>query len=139
MGDWIMLTTIDKSNYLKGLLIVARIDNSLIDKEKDYIRNVATKLGFSKDFYEEVLKNLMINENISDNPLSFSSSAITEIFIDEALNLAYADRDVSQPELEWLKKTAEMNGISNHRFQEIISIFLTTKQNEEIAKKSAIA
>ncbi|MBK7866459.1 MAG: hypothetical protein IPJ75_05425 [Ignavibacteriales bacterium] len=51
-----MLTTIDKSNYLKGLLIVARLDERLIDRERDQIRNVATRLGFSKDFYEETLK-----------------------------------------------------------------------------------
>ncbi|MCA0388731.1 MAG: hypothetical protein LCH52_09575 [Bacteroidetes bacterium] len=134
-----MLTQLDKSNYLKGLLIVARIDNSLIDKEKDIIRNVATKLGFSKDFYEEVIKNLMINENISDNPLSFSSAAITEVFIDEALNLAFSDNDLSRPEVDWLRKTAEMNGISNHRFSEILTNFTILKQKEIASKVSASA
>ncbi len=139
MGDRNMLTQLDKSNYLKGLLIVARIDNSLIDKEKDIIRNVATKLGFSKDFYEEVIKNLMINENISDNPLSFSSAAITEVFIDEALNLAFSDNDLSRPEVDWLRKTAEMNGISNHRFSEILTNFTILKQKEIASKVSASA
>ncbi|MBN8545958.1 MAG: hypothetical protein J0L60_07470 [Ignavibacteria bacterium] len=134
-----MLTQLDKSNYLKGLLIVARIDNSLIDQEKDIIRNVATKLGFSKDFYEEVIKNLMINENISDNPLMFSSAAITEVFIDEALNLAFSDNDLSGPEVDWLKKTAEMNGISNHRFSEILTNFTNLKQKEISSKVSASA
>lgn len=134
-----MLTQLDKSNYLKGLLIVARIDNSLIDQEKDIIRNVATKLGFSKDFYEEVIKNLMINENISDNPLMFSSAAITEVFIDEALNLAFSDNDLSGSEVDWLKKTAEMNGISNHRFSEILTNFTNLKQKEISSKVSASA
>lgn len=131
-----MLTTIDKSNYLKGLLIVARLDERLIDRERDQIRNVATKLGFSKDFYEETLKNLMINENISDNPLMFSSPAIAEIFLNEALSLAYADNDLSKVELDWLRKTAEINGIPGQKFTEFLASFQSFRQADSSRPKS---
>jgi hypothetical protein len=131
-----MLTTIDKSNYLKGLLIVARLDDRLIDRERDQIRNVATRLGFSKDFYEETLKNLMINENISDNPLMFSSPAIAEIFLNEALNLAYADNELSKVELDWLRKTAEINGISGQKFTEFLASFQSFLQTDISRQKT---
>ncbi|MBK6680632.1 MAG: TerB family tellurite resistance protein [Ignavibacteriales bacterium] len=131
-----MLTTIDKSNYLKGLLIVARLDDRLIDRERDQIRNVATRLGFSKDFYEETLKNLMINENISDNPLMFSSPAIAEIFLNEALNLAYADNELSKVELDWLRKTAEINGIPNQKFTEFLASFQSFLQTDISRQKT---
>lgn len=131
-----MLTTIDKSNYLKGLLIVARLDERLIDRERDQIRNVATRLGFSKDFYEETLKNLMINENISDNPLMFSSSAIAEIFLNEALNLAYADNELSKVELDWLRRTAEINGISSQKFTEFVASFQSFLQTDISRQKT---
>ncbi len=130
MGDQIVLTTLDKSNYLKGMLIVARLDNKLIEREKDVIRDVATRLGFSRDFYEEVLKNLMINENISDNPLMFSSPAITQIFLDEALKLAYIDSDLARAEIDWLRKTAEINGIAHNQFNDYVNDFLTRKKEE---------
>ena len=55
-----MFTLIDKSNYLKGLLILAKKDNQLRDSEKNIIRSVAQRLGFSKDFYEETLQNLKV-------------------------------------------------------------------------------
>lgn len=131
-----MLTTLDKSNYLKGLLIVARLDERLIDRERDQIRNVATRLGFSKDFYEDVLKNLMINENISDSPLMFSSPAIAEIFLNEALSLAYADNVLSPQELDWLRKTAEINGISSQKFTEFLASFQSFLQTDIPVQKS---
>lgn len=130
MGDLIVLTTLDKSNYLKGMLIVARLDNKLIEREKDVIRDVATRLGFSRDFYEEVLKNLMINENISDSPLMFSSPAITQIFLDEALKLAYIDSDLARAEIDWLRKTAEINGITYDQFNDYVNSFLASKKEE---------
>ncbi|KAA0253955.1 MAG: hypothetical protein EDM75_11365, partial [Chlorobiota bacterium] len=94
------------------------------------IRDVATRLGFSRDFYEEVLKNLMINENISDNPLMFSSPAITQIFLDEALKLAYIDSDLARAEIDWLRKTAEINGIAHNQFNDYVNDFLTRKKEE---------
>ncbi len=133
-----MLTTIDKSNYLKGMLIVARLDERLIDRERDHIRNVATRLGFSKDFYEETLKNLMINENISDSPLMFSSPAIAEIFLNEALKLAYADNVLSKAELDWLRKTAEINGIPSQKFTEFVASFQSFLQTD-ISKQTSIS
>lgn len=131
-----MLTTIDKSNYLKGLLIVARLDERLIDRERDQIRNVATRLGFSKDFYEETLKNLMINENISDNPLMFSSPAIAEIFLNEALSLAYSDNVLAKVELDWLRQTAELNGIPSQKFTEFLASFQSFRQIDITRQKS---
>jgi len=61
------------------------------------------------------------------------------VFIDEALNLAFSDNDLSRPEVDWLRKTAEMNGISNHRFSEILTNFTILKQKEIASKVSASA
>ena len=132
MGDQTVLTTLDKSNYLKGMLIVARLDYKLIEREKEIIRDVATRLGFSRDFYEDVLKNLMINENISDSPLMFSSPAITRIFLGEALQLACIDSELAPAEIDWLRKTAVLNQIDHDEFEKYVDDFLMRK-NEEAA------
>ncbi len=130
MGDQTVLTTLDKSNYLKGMLIVARLDYKLIEREKEIIRDVATRLGFSRDFYEDVLKNLMINENISDSPLMFSSPAITRIFLGEALKLACIDSELAPAEIDWLRKTAALNHIDQDEFEKYIDDFLMRKKEE---------
>ena len=41
---------IDRSNYLKGLLITAKVDKQLTDPEKKIIKEFSDKLGFSSDF-----------------------------------------------------------------------------------------
>ena len=56
------IPVIDKSNYLKGLLITARKDKILAESEKKIIRKIGERLGFSSDFYEETLNNLLRNK-----------------------------------------------------------------------------
>ena len=119
------LTLIDKSNYLKGLLVVAKKDNQLTEPEKKIIRNIALKLGFATDFYEDTLKGLLSNKYIGDSPIKFSDKKIAESFVADGLKLAFSDQMVSEKEIDWLKATAEENGIDSEWFSEKI------KKNKE--------
>ncbi len=112
------ISVIDKSNYLKGLLIVAKKDNQLAHSEKEMIRGIATRLGFAKDFYEDTLRNLLANKYITDSPVLFSDKKIAESFIKDGLTLAYSDNLVSENELQWLNNTAVENGISPEWLEE---------------------
>jgi hypothetical protein len=112
------ISVIDKSNYLKGLLIVAKKDNKLAHAEKEMIRGIATKLGFAKDFYEDTLRNLLSNQYISELPVVFSNKQIAESFIKDGFMLAYSDNAVSDIELQWLYYTALENGIDPEWFEE---------------------
>ena len=106
-----MLTILDKSNYLKGLLILARRNNKLVENEKKIIRDAAKRLGFSRDFYEETLQNLMNNDYILENPIKFSNQDIAKLFISEGLELAYSDNELCQKELNWIKDIVKANNI----------------------------
>ena len=53
---------IDKSSYLRGLLILAKKDNHLSEVEKEVILKAGKKLGFSTDFCEEILNTILDNE-----------------------------------------------------------------------------
>lgn len=90
---------------------MARQDNKLHIKEKEYIRKIAQELGFSKDFYEETLRDLLSNKYISLEPIKFSSKSIAEKFLEDGLKLARADRELHGEEIKWLSKVAEVNGI----------------------------
>lgn len=114
-----LLTVVDKSNYLRGLLILAKKDNRLIENEKKIIRDAAKRMGFSKDFYEETLRNLMNNNYILEKPIIFSNPEIAKLFISEGLELAFSDNELCVPELNWLKEIANANAIPDEWFSEV--------------------
>jgi len=123
------IPVIDKSNYLKGLLITARKDKQLTDPEKNIIKGIAEKLGFANDFYEETIRNLLTNKYIIEEPIKFSSKKIAESFVIDGLKLFYSDNMVEKGEIEWLKKTAIKNGINEKWFDEKLQTLKTNAGN----------
>ncbi len=113
----------DKSNYLKGLLIVAKKDKQLADSEKRIIRGIGEKLGFASDFYEDVLKDLLSNEYILEDPIKFSNIKIAKSFIDDGLKLAYSDNKISDVEIGWLIETARHNDIDDVWFNDKLEYY----------------
>ncbi len=102
---------IDRSNYLKGLLITAKIDKQLTNPEKKIIKQFSDKLGFSPDFCEEIINSLLANKYIKEEPIVFSNTEIARSFIEDGLNLALIDDRVDDLELNWLTATARANFI----------------------------
>lgn len=109
-------TLLDKSNYLKGLLIIARKDNQLAESEKSILKSIAEKLGFASDFYEETIKNLLVNEHINDEPIKFSNKKIASSFVSDGIKLAYSDKNIHDAEISWLKATAAENSLDEEWF-----------------------
>ncbi|HLG32086.1 MAG TPA: hypothetical protein VI362_03530 [Ignavibacteriaceae bacterium] len=103
---------IDRSNYLKGLLITAKKNQQLTEKEKEIIRKFSNRLGFSQDFFEEVINNLLINKYINEDPIKFSNIRIAISFIEDALRLTLADEIFSESEIQWLRETGKINSIA---------------------------
>ncbi len=112
----------DKSNYLRGLLIIAKKDKQLTESEKSIIRELAEKLGFAPDFYEETLRSLLANKYIKEEPVIFSDKKIAESFIEDGLKLASSGESFSSAELEWLHETAKLNTIDEDWFEDKIKI-----------------
>ena len=112
------ISNLDKSNYLKGLLIVAKKDNQLAEQEKKIIRHCAKKLGFALDFYEDTLRSLLANKYISEEPIIFDDKMIAESFITEGLNLAYSDNSIDGVEIDWLRSVAIKNNLSEKWFED---------------------
>ena len=102
----------DKSNYLKGLLIIAKKDNVLTEVEESIIKQLAKRLGFSESFYEEILQSLLSNDYLSEDPLKFSDEKLSHSFIIDGLMLAYSDSILDEREIDWLRQTADVNNIN---------------------------
>ena len=116
---------LDRSSYLKGLLITARKDNQLSETEIAIIKKIATRLGFSLDFFNETISNLLENKYITEEPIKFSKQNIAQSFIEDALKLALSDDSINENETVWLKDTAKENGLDkewvNKKMKEIQS------------------
>ncbi|MCG6914241.1 TerB family tellurite resistance protein [bacterium BMS3Abin03] len=108
----------DKSNYLKGLLIIAKRDNILSESEEEILKNLAKKLGFSTDFYEYTIQNLLTNEYLSEEPVEFSENNIAKSFIQDGLRLANSDNHLHEEEVNWLRQTALNNNLKPEWFDE---------------------
>jgi len=135
------ISVLDKSNYLKGLLVIAKKDNKLTEPEKKIIRNIAIQLGFATDFYEDTLKSLIVNKYILDDPIKFSKKKIAESFICDGLRLAYSDGPAPDSEMNWLKKIAGANEIEDKWFEEKTEHYKSSKHiflNSDFALYSII-
>jgi hypothetical protein len=127
--DIMELTQLDKSSYLKGLLIIVKKDERLTDFEKKFLKNIASKLGFASDFYESTIRSLLANKYIPENPIKFSEKTIAESFITDGIKLALKDNKLSDKELEWLMLTASENELSEDWFANKIN---KLKENKSI-------
>jgi hypothetical protein len=110
---------------LKGLLITARKDEQLTDSEKNMIRKLSERLGFSSDFFEETINSLLENKYIKDDPIVFSEQNIAKSFIEDGLRLSLIDETVSSVELDWLKQTASANSIDEKWVDDRLKEFKT--------------
>jgi hypothetical protein len=114
---------IDRSNYLKGLFITAKLDKELSQKEKDILKKISDKLGFASDFYNETVKSLLTNKYIKEEPITFSDKEIAKSFLQDAIQLACANNFVTEAEIKWLKNTAEVNQINNELIDKELKVF----------------
>jgi hypothetical protein len=106
----------DKSSYLKGLLILAKRDRVLTESEEQIIKDIASRLGFSSDFYEYTLQNLIENEFLTEEPVQFSDKKIAQSFILDGFRLAHSDSHLDDREIGWLLDTATKNNIDTEWF-----------------------
>ena len=110
----------DKSSYLKGLLILAKLDNVLSESEERIIKDIASRLGFSTDFYEYTLKNLLANEYLTEEPVQFSDKRVAISFIVDGIRLAKSDSHPDEREISWLRDTLNKNKLNIEWFNKIL-------------------
>lgn len=120
---------IDRSNYLKGLFITAKLDKELTEKEKDILKKISDKLGFATDFFQETVRSLLINKYIIEEPIVFSNLEIAQSFIKDAIKLACVNGVVTNAEIDWLKKTADINKINSNFVEKEFKSFRDTPRS----------
>jgi hypothetical protein len=117
------LSLIEKSNYFRALLVLSRRDRIIDDEEKDLLLRIGQILDFDKRFCEATINELLVNPNISRNPIVFTDERLKESFFHDALRVAFCDGNLHPAEYRWLRRTAHANGWTNQRLDSIIREF----------------
>ena len=112
------IALVDKSNYLRGLLILTRKDNNISKIQKSIILKAGKRLGFSSEFCEEILNTLLYNEFLCDEPIKFNSYAVAKSFIADGLKLTCSGKSIIDAELKWLMQAAKINSVGLEWFNE---------------------
>ena len=76
----------DRGKYLRGLLIMAKMDEDISEMDRTIIINTAKHLGYATDFYEGILNTVMRNKYIGNEPIMFNSTNLAKHFLKQ---LAY--------------------------------------------------
>ena len=108
----------DRGRYLRGLIIMVKMDEVISEMDRTIIINTAKHFGYATDFYEGILNTLMRNEYIGSEPILFDSTNLAKYFLIDAINLAGANKNLSTEKINWLKSTASMNLVDRNWFEE---------------------
>ncbi|MDP4175307.1 MAG: hypothetical protein Q8933_15135 [Bacteroidota bacterium] len=101
--------SIDESNYLRGLLLLAAVDGEVLPSEKKFIIEVGSSLGFEEEFCSEAIENIYYNKNVDRSIPRFQNKLLAKRFIEDGYKLASIDSHMSFEELMWLKKAETIN------------------------------
>jgi hypothetical protein len=104
---------LDRSNYVKGLLLLIGKDNRITDSERGFLHKIGGALSFDKKFIESAINELFDNEYLGNEPPVFSRKQYAEAFLRDAIQLTLVDNDLTDEEFDWLKSIAVANNISH--------------------------
>ncbi len=124
------ITVLDGVNYLKGLLLLIRKDRKITDSEIHLTRRIGKTLGFERAFCDNAINEILENKHIVDAPPEFSTKILTEKFVKDGFVLASSDNEIHPSEEEWLRSTAEKNGLDLARYRQVLEIATSNKRRD---------
>ncbi len=114
------ITLLDRSLYLKGLMLLIRKDQVIHNEEKALMMHIGRTLGFEEDFCEKAIEEILICKHVVDEPPHFSKPDIARCFIKDGLKVSLIDREANDHEIAWLKSVSRLNGIDERFVDENI-------------------
>ncbi len=119
-----MIDFFEKSQYLKGLLLLIKKDKKIEEAERNLMIKVGKILGFEKEFIESSIDNLLENKYITEEIPKFSSKIIAESFLLDGMKLSFSDNDFSPEEIEYLSEVAKQNGLEE-KYSSMLKSYLS--------------
>lgn len=123
----------DRSNYLKGMLILAKKKKNVGTTSEISIRHIIKILDFNKEVINGSIKAIMINKYLTEDPLEFSNYNIAKSFLKNCIHIAFSDGSLNFNQVEWMVSAAKKNNLSKQWiFLEIEEYFQKYKLNPEM-------
>ena len=129
---------LDRSNYVKALLLLIGKDKKITDRERDFVHKIGQTLSFDKKFIERAIDELFENKYLGNEPPVFSQKKYAEAFLRDAIKLAFVDNDLSSEEFNWLNSIAVSNCLSNEWLKKEIEYYLSGKLPQESQEQEII-
>ncbi len=114
------MNILDKSHYLRGVLLLMRKDFKVSAEEKEFVFKLGKILGFDREFIDDSIKDILSNEFIDEKPPKFTDPKIAECFIKDGMRLITSDHSIDPNEINFLEKTASENSLSLEWFNNVI-------------------
>ncbi len=128
-----IINPIDKSNYFKGLLVLAGIDKNINRDESYLIKRIGHILGFNNEFVDCAINSFFDNKFIIEDPPQFSNYNLAEIFIKDGIKTVLVNNVLNLDQLNWLSVTALKNNISKQwLFIELENLIENYKPGSEL-------
>lgn len=125
------LTQFDRSNYLKGLLILVGKDKVVSKNERNNFIKLSKVLGFDQEFSEDAIDELLENEYISQEPPKFSNKEIAEAFVLDGIRLAFSDNEMKPVVLDWIESVADKNNLDKSKGWNLFTHFEQLQSESE--------
>jgi hypothetical protein len=122
---------LDRSNYVKGLLLLIGKDNKITDSERDFLQKIGATLSFDKKFIESAINELFENKYLGNEPPVFSRKQYAEAFLRDAIQLALIDNDLSSEEFGWLQSITVANDLANEWLENELEDYLSATYPHE--------
>ncbi len=101
----------EAGDYFRGLLLLIGKDKRITEAESRLLKRIGKALGFEKEFCDNAIHDILVNNYIEESPPVFTSKELAEKFIKDALFVATSDNEIHSAEMEWIKIIAKKNGI----------------------------
>jgi hypothetical protein len=122
---------LDRSNYVRGLLLLIGKDNKITDSERDFLQTIGSALSFDKKFIESAINELFDNKYLGNEPPVFSRKQYAEAFLRDAIQLALIDNDLSSEEFGWLQSITMANDLPHEWLENELGAYLSNTYMHE--------
>jgi hypothetical protein len=110
------ITTKEAGEYFRGLLLLVSADHRISHQEHLLLERAGKSLGLEQGFCREAMREILENPWVEISPPYFSDRTLAESFVRDGLMLANSDGSMHAVEMAWLRKFAEMNGLTREWF-----------------------
>jgi hypothetical protein len=110
------ITVREAGEYFRGLLLLVSADRRVSLQEQLLLERAGRSLGLEQQFCRDAMREILENPWVEVSPPYFSDRALAESFVRDGLMLANSDGSLHAMETAWLRKVAEMNGLTPEWF-----------------------